>query len=279
MTGTGRYLTPSELLRLDRRLSDRDREIVRMTDRLRLITGGQLAQMFFADPPTPSGSRASRARSGRRALERLVILAILRRLDRRIGGIRSGSDGFIYEVDAAGQRLCAYWRGEGLARTRPPHEPAVQFVQHRAAISEVYVRLSAVARDDRFELVSWQSEPAAWRPFLGAMGAQQLLKPDAYVVLATGDDELLWFVEVDRGTVSTAALRRQLAAYVAYWRSGHPGEAVMPRVLWLVPHAARAERLSQLTADSTAPTALFVIATEATLLQELLGESVAGERS
>lgn len=279
MTGTGRYLTPSELLRLDRQLSDRDREIVRTVDRLRLVTGGQLARLFLADAPALSGSRASRARSGRRALERLVGLAILRRLDRRVGGNRAGSEGFIYEVDSAGQRLCAYWRGEGLARTRAPHEPAVQFVQHRVAISEVFVRLSEAARNDSFELVSWQSEPSAWRPFLGAMGARQLLKPDAYVVLATGDDELLWFVEVDRGTVSTAALRRQLAAYLAYWRSGHPGEAVMPRVLWLVPDAARAERLGQLTVDSTAPTALFVIATEATLLQELVGEGVAGERS
>jgi len=279
VTGTGRYLTPSELLRLDQGLSKRDRNIVRSVDRLRLVTGGQLARLFFAGSPALSGSAASRARSGRRALGRLVLLGLLRRLERRVGGIRAGSDGFIYEVDAAGQRLCAYWSGEGLARTRPAHEPAVQFIQHRVAISEVYVRLSEAARDHAFELVSWQSEPAAWRPFLGAIGARQMLKPDAYVVLASGDDELVWFIEVDRGTISTAALRRQLAAYVAYWRGGHPGEPVMPRVLWLVPDDARAERLRQLGADTSTPATLFAVATEATLLDELLGTAMTGARS
>src|SRR5437763_1163574 len=83
----------------------------------------------------------------------------------RVGGVRAGSDGFIYEVDQAGQRLCAYWRGEGLARTRGAHEPGLQFVEHRLAISEVSVRLVEAARGGSFELVDWQSEPAAWRPF------------------------------------------------------------------------------------------------------------------
>ena len=181
---------------------------------------------------------------------------LLRRLARRVGGVRAGSDGFIYEVDQAGQRLCAYWRGEGLARTRGAHEPGVQFVEHRLAISEVHVRLAEAARGGSFELVDWQSEPAAWRPFLGAMAARQVLKPDAYVVLARGDAELIWFVEVDRGTVSAAALRRQLTTYVAFWRSGHPGEEVMPRVLWLVPDATRAERLAQLASETAAPNRL-----------------------
>ena len=205
---------------------------------------------------------------------------LLRRLARRVGGVRAGSDGFIYEVDQAGQRLCAYWRGEGLARTRGAHEPGVQFVEHRLAISEVHVRLAEAARGGSFELVDWQSEPAAWRPFLGAMAARQVLKPDAYVVLARGDAELIWFVEVDRGTVSAAALRRQLTNYVAFWRSGHPDEEVMPRVLWLVPDATRAERLAQLASETAAPNGLFVTTTDALLLSALLGAvTTAGGRS
>jgi len=270
------YLTLSQLLTLDRQLSASDREIVRRVELLRLVTGNQLGRLCFGGSPQDSASAASRARSARRRLERLVRLQVLRRLERRVGGIRAGSDGFIYEVAQAGQRLCGYWRGEGLARTRPAHEPGVQFVEHRLAISEVYVLLAEAADSDAFELVDWQSEPAAWRSFLGAMGGRQVLKPDAYLVLACGEDELVWFVEVDRGTVSTVALRRQLTAYVAFWRSDHPGEEVMPRVLWLVPDRARATRLARLAAETAAPSALFAVATNATLLDDLLETAAAG---
>lgn len=276
MTGPARYLTPSQLRRLDQQLTTWDRDIVRSVDRLRLVSGGQLMRLWFADPQSSSASPSSRARSARRALQRLTSMGMLRRLERRVGGVRAGSDGFIYEVDQAGQRLSAFWRGDGLARTRPAHEPGVQFAEHQLATSEVYVRLAEAAGSDGFEIVGWQSEPAAWRPFLGAMGARQVLKPDAYVVLACGDEELVWFVEVDRGTVSAAALRRQLAAYVAFWQSGHPGETVMPRVLWLVPNDARAERLTHLTAGTSAPSTLFAVTTAPGLLGELLGATAEG---
>ena len=49
MTGHTRYLTPSQLLRIDRGLSARDRGIVRSVEQLRLVSGGQLGRLVVAD--------------------------------------------------------------------------------------------------------------------------------------------------------------------------------------------------------------------------------------
>ena len=45
--------------------------------------------------------------AARRALQRLTKLGLLATLERRIGGVRSGSDGLIYRLGPAGQRLQA----------------------------------------------------------------------------------------------------------------------------------------------------------------------------
>ena len=63
MTGHTRYLTPSQLLRIDRGLSARDRGIVRSVEQLRLVSGGQLGRLVVADasPSLPASQARSRA--------------------------------------------------------------------------------------------------------------------------------------------------------------------------------------------------------------------------
>jgi hypothetical protein len=268
-------LTPARLLALDARLSEREREIVTTVARLRLVSGRQLERLFFSG----GGSRQSNARLARKALSELVSMGLLRRLQRRVGGVRAGSAAFVYETGPAGQRLLAYWRGEGIARTRGAHEPGGAFVAHTLAVAEVYVRLREASRISRLELVSFAAEPDCWREFVGLGGRRLTLKPDIHLRLGLEEFEDSWFVEVDRATESSTVIRRQCEAYLAYWRSGREQAAneVFPRVLWIVPHEKRAQLVEQVIAALPADThRLFAVATEDEAFAVLVGHQAGG---
>jgi hypothetical protein len=139
-----RGVTPGELLRLAGSLSASEREAVETVASLRLMTHAQLAALLGSSEP--ASSSASAARSLRRVLTRLTALGLLARLQRRIGGRRAGSGGYVYYLGPAGQRLVAYWQGRGLTRGRFRPEPGGRYVRHRLAVSELYVRLRLAAR-------------------------------------------------------------------------------------------------------------------------------------
>ncbi len=225
------YLTSRMLEQLDGRLSDRDRDLVRQVDRLRLVSGGQLRRLAYAD---------LELRSAQRQLKRLVELGLLTRLERRIGGVRAGSDGAIYELALGGQRLLSHWAtATGKARTSP--EPGQRFVAHTVAASEVYVRLVEADQSGGLELLEHQAEPTAWRSRVGPYGQVAWLRPDGFVRLGLGTRELWWFIEVDQATESLSVIRRQASAYLAHYQAGV--EPVMPRVAWLAPTQRRAALL------------------------------------
>lgn len=258
MNRRARYLTAARLDQIETQLSHQDRHVVRVVATVHLASGDQLRRTCFGEETTTE--IASRGRHARRRLARLVELEVLSRLSRRVGGVRAGSSGFVYALAPAGQRLVAAWNGRASERGRQPHEPAERFVDHRLEVTEVYTRLTEASREGRGKLLQFVAEPNCWRPFAGPYGAVQRLKPDAFVRLMIGRDELLWFAEADRGTVSRAALARQIAAYLAYWNGGHHGDPIMPRVLWLVPDSPRADSVEAIVAEAGAPAGLFVVA-------------------
>lgn len=271
------YLTADRLRRLERQLTVEDRLVLETVATLHLASGDQLERVCFGD-----GTRAglaSRGRQARRRLARLSDLGLLSRLARTVGGVRAGSSGFLYALGPAGQRLVGRWRDQASLRGRQAHEPSGHFTAHRLAISEIYTRLVQGSGGDGWRLAGFEAEPESWRPFAGPWGQPQRLKPDAFAAIVVDADELLWFIEVDRGTVSTAALKRQLAAYLAYWRSGHRRDGVMPRELWLVPDAKRLATVEALVAASGAPDGFCVVALVADAVDALTDRASAGRPS
>jgi hypothetical protein len=122
------------------------------------------------------------------------------------------------------------------------------FLDHALAVTEVYIQLVLAERDHQLGVRRFVAEPGAWRTFLGRGGARVTLKPDAYAVVLVDGYEDHWFLEVDRGTESAAALARKFEVYRSYWQSGTEQarhEDLFPRVLWLVPDTARAEVIRQ----------------------------------
>lgn len=231
------HVTEARVAELTERLSSTEQAVIETLDRVRLASALQLEALHF----TGHGAPATLARRARRTLARLVGLRILARLERRVGGVRAGSAGFVYALDVAGQRVASACGPAGGRRIRRPWTPAVPFVAHALAVTDLYVGLHRSAAAEEIQLLAFDAEPLCWRTFTGLGGGQARLKPDAFVRIAAGDHEHFSFVEVDRATHSAPALGRKLAVYRRYLASGREQArfGLFPRVVIAVPDEAR----------------------------------------
>lgn len=237
----------ARLMAIAEGMTDSEIAVVRVVDRLRLVSHAQIARLM---PASDGVTAASAARAIRRTLLRLTELGALGRLERRIGGVRAGSAGHIYYLGSVGQRLMAYWNGEGLVRGRARLEPGAPFVRHRLATSELYVVARERERAGDLDLLAFDVEPDCWRGSLDALGARTTLKPDAFLRVGVGAYEDRWFVEVDLGTESRTVLAGKLQAYLDYFHSGSEQDThgVFPRVLLLTVAEARKAAIVNLCA-------------------------------
>ena len=230
--------------RLHPRLSSRDIALLKSLSSLRLATSQQLERLHFRE-----GSTATQARRCRRALQRLVEQRLLGRLERRIGGVRAGSAGFIYCLAPKGYQVLNLLAGgtKGHYYRRP--EPSRHLVEHTLAGSELYVQLVEASQQGRLELLHYQSEPDCWRSYLGSGGQSVIVRPDGLLVLCQpgADREHWWFIEVDLGTEAPATIRHKIRAYQSYAASGHEQavEGVFPRVAFLTSSEKRAAVLQR----------------------------------
>ena len=220
------------LERLRDRLADRDLSILRSVEEFRLLTAPQIETLHFIDHATP----LTAARSARRVLERLTRDRVLARLERRIGGVRAGSASYVYAVGPAGHRLL---HDDATRRWR---EPSETFVAHTLDVANLVITVMSAARAGKTTLVEYQTEPACWRDFPRPMAGLQTLKPDLFMATATVDAELRWFIEVDLGTESGAAIVRKCRTYHAYWQTGIEQDChdVFPKVIWIADTTRRA---------------------------------------
>ena len=215
-------------------LGERHQQIINDLARVRVLSGDHLDRLHFASLSPPH-----RARS--RVMTRLTRLRVVTTLDRRVGGVRAGSAGLIYTLDIAGQRLLQLLSdGQPHGTARRPWTPGAPFVAHTLDASELYVQLREVERRGDLELVNFLAEPACWQR-TSTLGT---IKPDGFVLVAHGDVEDAWWLEVDRGTESPNTLRRKLELYLLAAQTGQVGPSgVLPRVLVTVPDAKRLDQV------------------------------------
>jgi Replication-relaxation len=227
--------------RLAERLSERDIAILTSLRDFRLMTGAQLRRLHF-----PGDQLVTQSRKARAALARLVQLRVAVRLQRRVGGIRAGSEGHIYGLSGLGHAVldlnaATPRRHRGVTQTK------LAFQSHVLAVSELAVKLHERARAGHCHIEQLCAEPACWRWFSGLSGQRRILKPDAFVRLGVDDCEIAAFIEVDQDTESLPTITRKLGVYIDYWRSGQEQHThgLFPRVWWLVPDHRRHEALSR----------------------------------
>jgi hypothetical protein len=246
---------------LDEHLPERDRRVLELVAAHRYLTTRQLERFVF----TTHTSTESAARTARRVLGRLERVQLLAALDRRIGGVRAGSSARIWQLTPAAARLL---HADGLSFRRI--EPSQRFLRHCLAIADVHLAL----RDLRTgtTTVHVQTEPDAWRTYLGSGGERRTLEPDLAAVVETEAFEERWFLEVDLGTESMPTLLRKCGQYEHYRASGQEQTIhdSFPLVWWVLTSEQRAQRLSSSIGRSPSLTpALYRITTFGQLNQAL----------
>ncbi|MGC4105908.1 MAG: replication-relaxation family protein [Thermomicrobiales bacterium] len=257
-------ISVAELQRLAKRLSERDWGILRFLHQHRYATTDQLRRVFFVDHANP----AAATRACVRVLDRLLGLRIVTRLERRVGGVRHGSAGFIWCLDVIGDRLT---RAQGGSRKRLL-EPSFPFLTHTLAVTETHVELLEATRAGSFLLNGVQVETEAWRDYVAPGGVRSMLKPDLMVMVSSDAYDDHWYIEVDLGTESQPALLRKCRAYEDYRRTGRAQaeHGVFPRVLWVLTTPERAAKLTAaIAAEPTLPDRLFVGITPEVLVATL----------
>ena len=239
------YLTADRLYQISREMSERDLAVLRFVHDSRFATGAQLIRGFWLTGDPESNA----ARAGRRALKRLADWRVLERLPRRIGGRRTGSDGFVYRVGRAGVRLLV---ARGIHGPRV-EAPGTLHLVHTLATTELALRLREADRGGTLECIEVQQEPICWRRFLGPMGAHRVLKPDLFIRIGAGGEgaaqalEDRWMVEIDLASEAGRTIAGKADGYLEHYRSGREqhDHGTYPRVLWLAPDEHRVEQIRQ----------------------------------
>lgn len=228
---SGLRISQRRLREIESHLSERDLAILASVSRYRFLTASHIQALHF----TGHASVESAARTCRRVLSRLRSCRVLGVLDRRIGGIRAGSEGLVYYVDTAGDRI---QRGEEGARARKRFdEPSARFLDHTLAIADMATSILRAARAQGAEVVTIDPEHQATRSYSDNYGVAQVLRPDLYVELAAtlGDDEVAaFFIEVDLGHESLPTLLGKCMAYEDYRGAGIEQHKYggFPQVVW-----------------------------------------------
>jgi hypothetical protein len=254
------------VLRLRESLSPRDIAVIDQVRDLKLMSGAQIQAVHF--PLLDHATADAAARASRRVLRRLTGTGLLVRLDRRVGGIRGGSAGFVYGIAPLGHRLL-----DGDGPRRRFREPSATFVHHTLAITQVAVDLIERQRAKDLDILRLEPEPRCWRSFASLAGTQ-LVRPDLFVALGAGEFEHHWFIEMDLGTETIARRIVKCKQYEAYYRSGQEQTAheLFPRVLWIVPTAQLAAQLQHVVASTRGLTpGLFETTTPDVALAHLSG--------
>jgi hypothetical protein len=176
--------------------------------------------------------------SSYRRLDSLVTRRYLKRIERRlIGGNRGGSGQHVYCLDFLGKRLF-------------PSDsymlPRMQDVEHTLAIADACIAALDYKQNGRYEVVKYTTEPRDWLVIKGVN-----LRPDLYIEF--GDNArrqaFTWWIEVDLAHQRDDVIRDKLERYYHVWKHSRSDEFTMesfPRVVFLVPHEERRDRIRSL---------------------------------
>ncbi len=252
-------MNPTDTTSLLMRLSERDVAILESLHAHRLLTTVHIRRRHFAigHATIPAASGATL-----RVLVRLESHNLVSRLARRIGGVRAGSSGIVWQLGATGERLLRTMHGQ--KQRRRYVEPSAAFTAHTLAVAELAVRLQELRDWQTVEVISVQTEPSCWRSFVGPHGQLEWLKPDLYAVTASGDFEDHWFCEADLATEHPPVVVRKAKVYQRYAATGahQARHGLFPAVVWVVPDTARQGALeAALAADKTVQPGLFRVVT------------------
>ena len=156
--------------------------------------------------------------------------------------------------------------GHEVSPRERPRPRTLHTLVHDLAVNELAVVLERLHVRGALALLDWQTarERLADVAHLNERGraVRVPLVADALAVIATDHARVGLLIEVDRGTVSIARMRRKFAGYFSWWQDGGPVRRfglAATRVLTLTNTRRRLGQLRTLARDAAAPrgTGLF----------------------
>jgi len=230
-------------------LQGRDQAILQALQNSRYMTSGQISRQHFE---TEHANPSAAQRAANRAMNRLQDYGLIASLDRRVGGVKGGSAGFVWGLTPPGSRFVNL--GADDQPRKRSYDPSPRFVEHTIGVSELNVQLIGMAG---IAVMDIQFEPNCWRSYRG-----NTLKPDLYAVTSDGEYEDSWFFELDLATEAPSRIVAKCEQYQDYYRSRieQSDYGVFPKVVWIIPTAKRRDSLQGHIRQSAAltDTGIFV---------------------
>ena len=233
-------LTKKALFRINQQLTERDKAVLKSLQKFRFLLTNQVQRLHFFEQPNNTARNSATTRT----LRRLRDYGLIRSLERRVGGARSGSGAMIWHLTEGGHRFLQLGQPENQPRV-PFKEPSTQFIEHILSVAECAVQMESICRpSEDLDVIRIENEPSCWRPFK-ENGKTTVLKPDMFAITSYDGYEDFWFLEMDLGTESVAQVIEKCQVYRRYYYTEIEQEKneVFPLVTWIVPDEKRKEKL------------------------------------
>jgi hypothetical protein len=265
------------------RETENDRRIVELVYQYRLLSQSQIERLLVK----------SRSRT-QQALMRLYHHQYLQRLFLPVWF--DGRSPTLYRLDKRGIALL---QGLGIEDFSGLPSPKLSplFLEHTLALNDFRIAMTQACEAQEWNIPVWKTENDIKEDYdyvtvqLGSGKAKRLpIVPDSYFLLDLPSKGVShFFVELDRGTMTTQRFKEKVLAYVEYYKHGGYQKRFQAqgfRVLTVVdaPSRARLENLVQQTAKVTGIgrrfwfTSLAELKTEAVLTQQVWRVAGAEER-
>lgn len=232
-------------------LTERDKVIIRAVYQYRILKQDQVQALFF-------GPKLSHKAATQRRLVKLFDHGYLSRFFLPTkGGLMSSP--ILYGLDKRGTELLRAEFGiEELSWYPSYRELKDDFLEHSLAIAEFRVAVTLACDKLGYTLLAWKNEGELKADYdraeVRGKGRQRLVAviPDGYFVIQTPFGHAHFFLELDRGTMTTARFRTKVEAYIAYFRAGMYQKrynTTSLRILTVTLGAGRLANLKRVTAD------------------------------
>ena len=267
-TGSPHRLGRRQLEMIADQLDHIDHRLLSLLRTHRYATTRQLSDISRL--ATAYASARSALRQTTRRLNRHRHLGLVDHLERRIGGVRAGSTGYIWHLREPGHRLAAPERTTRHRTTAPSHAS----LAHTLVITEARLVIERAAHDTGGHLSLLRTEPDCWRHWLLPGGGKRWLKPDLEAITTTAaNEEDHWLCEIDLNTENPARLLTKCHDYQDHLNTDteQASTGYYPQVIWIMNSLRRAARLAeQIAADQYLTPGLFKIITSAEELARLI---------
>lgn len=202
-------------------LTPRDQLILRFVADFRLVSTSEVSAFIFKENKSDTPAY--------RRLRKLKEHGFLRLVELRpIGGSEGGSAQHVFALGTEGRKLF-----------RPDTwiAPRLFEARHTRDIVKAFMAVEALNGKHGFSLRHYATDPNNHQVFRGVE-----LRPDLYIELDDVNKRMThaWWLEVDRSNERSDKIRGKLEQYYAAYKNATDEEvSIWPRVIFLVPDAAR----------------------------------------